>query len=43
MVLKFHYKLEKKFYPVILMNSFLKNQPVVQFIQYEILKIRYQK
>ena len=41
MVLKFYYKLETKLFPSYddeLIH--LKNQPVVEFIQYEILKIK---
>ena len=44
MVLKFYYKLENKLLPSYF-DEFIpkQNQPVVQFIQYEILKIRCQK
>ena len=43
MVLKFYYKLENKLLPSYFDEFIPKNQPVVQFILYEILKIRCQK
>ena len=43
MVLKFYYKFDNNLLPSYLDEFIPKNQPVVQFIQYEILKIRCQK